>query len=254
MKAGELMVDAPTIEKSASLSEAMERMRKERTRRLLVTARGELVGLLTLREVNRVLGSRKKGHKAASSLRVATATGQNFARVLPGEEARNCITLLRTVDSLAVVDGERVCGIIAPQQVIFRFTPNGLVADHCSHPPAVDVSERLVHARRLMLDGNLSRLPVTDQGELVSMITETEVAKALYALRESGAERRMDNRLESLLVGDVVKFDLVTAPQDATMEQVVGLMRAHDIGGVPLVDVFGALAGVVTRRDVIGAL
>ena len=254
MKARELMAEAQTVEKSTPLSEAIDRMRKEKTRRLLVTARGELTGLLTLRDVNRVLGSRKKGYKAASSLHVATATGQNFARVLPDEQARTCITLLCTLDSLAVVDGGRIKGLIAPQQVIFKFAPTGLAADHCSHPPVVEVSERLVHARRLMLDGNLSRLPVTDHGELVSMITEVNVVKALYALRESGVEHRMDNRLESLLVGDVVKFDLVTAPQDATMERVVGLMRTNDIGGVPLVDVFGALAGVVTRRDVIRAI
>jgi len=243
MNAGELMVEAPTIDKSSFLSSAVEHMEKEDTRRLLVVSRGEFFGLVTLRDIMRVLGSRRKGSKSASSLRVATAVSQNFARVLPQEQSRNCVTLLRDVDSLVVME-----------EVIRKLTVSGMAAEHCSHPPTVDVSDRMIHARRLMLDGNLSRLPVTDRGKLVSIITEKHVAKALYRLRESGVERYLDNRLDNLLIGDVVRFGMVTAQRDATLQHVARLMVEKEIGAVPLVDDNGALMGVVTRRDVIRAM
>jgi len=254
MNAGELMVEAPTIDKSSFLSSAVEHMEKEDTRRLLVVSRGEFFGLVTLRDIMRVLGSRRKGSKSASSLRVATAVSQNFARVLPQEQSRNCVTLLRDVDSLVVMEGDGINGIITPQEVMQKLPVSGMAAEHCSHPPTVDVSDRMIHARRLMLDGNLSRLPVTDKGKLVSIITEKHVAKALYRLRESGVERYLDNRLDNLLIGDVVRFGMVTAQRDATLQHVARLMVEKEIGAVPLVDDNGALMGVVTRRDVIRAM
>jgi CBS domain-containing protein len=245
---------APTIDKSAFLSDAMLQMDKENTRRLIATRRGKLYGLLTLREIMRVLGSRRKGSKSASSLRVATAVVQNFARVLPDENEKNCITLLRTVDSLVVMDDDSIQGIIIPINVIAKFSPAGPAAQNCSHPPTVDISDRLVHARRVMLDNSLSRLPVTDGGKLVSMVTERDIAVALYELREAGIERHLETRLESMIIGDIVRFNMVTAPQDTTMVHVSELMVENDIGGVPLVDSNGTLMGVVTRRDVIRAI
>jgi len=221
MNARDLMAGASTIDKSDFLSEAMVRMDKGDTRRLIVTARGELFGVLTLRGIMRVLGSRRK---------------------------------LKEVDSLVVVDGDEIMGIIIPLSVIMKFAPEEPAASSCSHPPTVDISDRLVHARRLMLDGNISRLPVVDHGKLVSMVTERDIAVALYELRGSSVERHLDSRLEKLLVGDIVRFDTVTAGHDASMKQVVGLMEENDIGGVPLVNDTGALMGVVTRRDVIRAI
>ena len=88
----------------------------------------------------------------------------------------------------------------------------------------------------------------------MSMVTERDIAVALYELREAGIERHLETRLDSMIIGDIVRFGMVTAPQDATMNHVVELMVENDIGGVPLVDGNGKLMGVVTRRDVIMAV
>lgn len=54
-----------------------------------------------------------------------------------------------------------------------------------------------------------------------------------------------------LRVRDVMTRDLITVTTDAEITEVVGLLVAHDISGVPIVDGSGALVGILTERDCI---
>lgn len=53
-------------------------------------------------------------------------------------------------------------------------------------------------------------------------------------------------------VKDLVKDQhVVTAPIDSTLGEIAGIMRDADVSGVPVVDEWGALCGLVTATDVV---
>ncbi|MEA2397024.1 MAG: hypothetical protein QOK25_580 [Thermoleophilaceae bacterium] len=53
------------------------------------------------------------------------------------------------------------------------------------------------------------------------------------------------------LVRQIMTPDPVTVAPDATVEQVVRLMRKHELPGLPVVDADGTLRGIVTESDLI---
>ena len=53
------------------------------------------------------------------------------------------------------------------------------------------------------------------------------------------------------LVRQIMTPDPVTVAPDATVEEVVRLMRRHELPGLPVVDGDGALRGIVTEADLV---
>lgn len=59
----------------------------------------------------------------------------------------------------------------------------------------------------------------------------------------------MDPR--KLLVADVMTLDPVVVGCDASIEEAAGLLHAHSISGLPVVDDAGALVGVISQSDLV---
>jgi CBS domain-containing protein len=53
------------------------------------------------------------------------------------------------------------------------------------------------------------------------------------------------------LARDVMTADVVSVAPDTTVRSVCNLMREHEIGAVPIIDVGGHVLGLVTDRDVV---
>lgn len=50
---------------------------------------------------------------------------------------------------------------------------------------------------------------------------------------------------------DIMTTDVVCAREDMTAQQLVHLLREHDVTGVPVIDATGTLMGVVSMTDII---
>jgi CBS domain-containing protein len=53
------------------------------------------------------------------------------------------------------------------------------------------------------------------------------------------------------LARDVMTARVISAPPETTVRSVCNIMREHEIGAVPIVDVLGRVLGLVTDRDVV---
>jgi CBS domain-containing protein len=120
-------------------------------------------------------------------------------------------------------------------------------------------------AIRLMLDNQISGLPVISAGKLVGILTEGDLLRR----SETGTERHRPRWLEILmgpgrLAGDYVRThgrrveeimtrDLVSVTPDTPLEEVVALMERRRIKRVPVLD--GEVpVGIVSRADLLRAL
>ena len=124
----------------------------------------------------------------------------------------------------------------------------------------------VAQAIRLMLDNNISGLPVLDDdGKVVGIVTEGDLLRR----SETGTERHRPRWLEILMgpgrmageyvrthgrkVEEIMTADLISVAGDTPLEEVVGLMERRRIKRVPVLD-GDVLVGMVSRLDLLRAL
>ena len=123
----------------------------------------------------------------------------------------------------------------------------------------------IAEAIRLMLDNQISGLPVIDAGRLVGILTEGDLLRR----SETGTERHRPRWLEILMgpgrlageyvrthgrkVEEIMTRDLVSVTPDTPLDELVALMERRRIKRVPVLD-GDAPVGIVSRADLLRAL
>ncbi len=105
---------------------------------------------------------------------------------------------------------------------------------------SIAASDSVVEAARLMREGDVGSLPVTEEGNLVGMITDRDIAIRVVAEGSSP---------ESTSVGDVCSRDPITAEPDQDLDEVMRLMARHQVRRLPVVE-GGRLVGMLAQADV----
>jgi CBS domain-containing protein len=121
-------------------------------------------------------------------------------------------------------------------------------------------------AGRLMVEHNVSGLPVTDAGEsLVGLISEKDLFKALYpgeaefaiamdeSFRDQEAQESGVNDMRQHPVSRFMTKRVLTLTPDTPVLKAGGIMLAHHVHRMPVVE-NGKLVGIVSREDIYGAI
>ena len=105
--------------------------------------------------------------------------------------------------------------------------------------------ESLAEARSLMRDRRIHHLPVIDDGELVGLVTLTNVLAATDSIL-----RDDDNRIHAndISVGDIMVTGVATVDVHASLRQAALFLEKHRIGCLPVMS-DGKLAGIITDTD-----
>jgi CBS domain-containing protein len=117
----------------------------------------------------------------------------------------------------------------------------------------------------LMIDNQISGLPVIDAGKLVGMLTEGDLLRR----GETGTGRQRSRWLEILMgpgrlageyvrthgrrVAEIMTRDVISVTPDTALEEVVALMERRRIKRVPVVD-GDVTVGIVSRADFLRAI
>lgn len=255
MQVKDIMKEPVTIDKSERLGHALDLMEKNDLRRLLVTNKDRLGGIITTRQIARVLGARKSLGMPASSLHVASATLDSLIKVLPDMELGGAMVLLQKTSVLVAMDGDKVLGWVRPREVLAAVKVTGTAADAMRVPLTANPNDRLVHARRMMLDRDVGRLPVVDAGRLVGIISEGDVAKSLRAFRDlNDTASKQYARIYNILVSDVMTHDVKYVYVDTPLEEIKKIILGENRGGLPVLNKREEVVGMITRRSILDYL
>lgn len=113
----------------------------------------------------------------------------------------------------------------------------------------VSPSDPVARAKLLMQDHRIRHLPVvTDAGELVGLVTQTD----LFAAADSFLRDRHDRLpVREFPVEDIMVTGIATICPDASLREAALFLEKHRFGCLPIVD-NGRLVGIVTDTDFVG--
>lgn len=146
-----------------------------------------------------------------TSQRVRDWMAQNPVTVGPKAPVAQANTLLEAhrIRHLPVVDGDRLVGIITDRDVRLASMPRPrLESPHSNallqlirveqvmtpNPRTVSPDRPIAEAAALMLEHRYGGLPVVADGQLVGIVTQTDLLKALIALLRSDEAPESSNR------------------------------------------------------------
>jgi CBS domain-containing protein len=107
-------------------------------------------------------------------------------------------------------------------------------------PRSIGASASVVEAARLMREEHIGSLPITDDEQLVGMITDRDITTRVVA-------EAADPKTTS--VGDVCSRDPISVEPDRHLEEALALMARHQVRRLPVVE-NGRLIGIVAQADI----
>ena len=128
-----------------------------------------------------------------------------------------------------------------------------LVRDYMTrHPILVESSLPVSEAQRIMMANHIRHLPVVGDGKrLIGLVTRQRLSIPPERLASLDVWE-ITRFLAGLTVGKVMVTgdDLHRVTPDATLEEAAGLLIAHKIGGLPVVE-DDVVVGIITETDLL---
>ena len=199
------------------------------------------------------LGSIRKRDISTSRMHASSVTEKEIDTFPPDTDVKKILKMVGKPGPtmIPVVDNDKLVGVITKADLLFLVDskkPLDELMQRDLH--AVLPEDRIVHARRVMIDENVARLPVVDQGKLFGIISDIEIAFAFAKLKKSFSLGRQKHRLDELLVGTVMKSPVMWTTRKVSAIEAAKIMMKHHIGSLPVID-NDELVGIVTRTDLL---
>lgn len=126
---------------------------------------------------------------------------------------------------------------------------DGLIKDSMTTPVISISSEAgLSEARKIMTESKVRRLPVVDNGELVGIVSFTDVLEAKLAASTTMNVWELSQLVLDMKVKDVMAADIQTIDQNETIADAARMMLEQKISGLPVTE-NGDLVGMITESD-----
>ena len=250
--------DIITIDKDQNLSDALKLLRKHNVSRLPVTNNKELVGIISERDIAAKLGSSKYESMPASRLHISSVMVKDVLTVPETMQLGDVAKLMldNGIGSVPVIDGdENMVGIVSKADFVTlavgiafdKITVKEIMSKDLT---VVSPTERLVHARRQMIESHIGRVPVMDVEELVGIVTSKDLMRAFIDFRKKVPEKYQKSQIKEILVEDVMSSNPKFTSKDATISEVANIMIETGFNGLPVVE-DDQVVGIITQTDIL---
>ena len=117
-------------------------------------------------------------------------------------------------------------------------------------PIIIGPDTTLPEAHRLMIRHSIRRLPVVAGGKLVGIVTLGDVRGAEPSDATSLSIWELNEVAAMLNIDEIMTARPFTVSEDAPMGEAAHLMLKHKISCLPVVDMKGAVVGIITESDI----
>lgn len=114
----------------------------------------------------------------------------------------------------------------------------------------VTPNDNLAHVRNMMIKFKIGRLVVVDGGQVVGIVTWTDLIKALLSREKKWAYQPVDE----ILVKEVMGSSPLMIRISKSVRLAAKAMVRRDISGLPVLDQKDELKGIITKTDIVRAI
>lgn len=254
MKVSDVMSRDPiTVDKDRNLKDVLHLMEHHHVTKIPVVDDGKLVGIVTDGCIADKLGRAHNKGTQTGTFHATSVMEKDFLRAHPDEDLANLLSDVGKpgLTMIPVCKGDQLVGVVTKADLLPLVKSDAAVADVMTQQlHAVGKDERLVHARRLLLDHDIARLPVLEGGQVTGIIVEHEIANTLAGFK-SADNSVQKATVRDITVGQAMRSNVVTAGMDISAAAAAQMMLDHHVGALPIVDGSGTIQGIVTRTDLI---
>jgi CBS domain-containing protein len=254
MKIEEIMTkDVIYVDKDVDLNYVLKLMKKHNITKIPALEDKKLIGVITDNIIAVKLGSIRNKGIPPSRFHASSVIDKNIEIVSPKINIRN---ILKTVGEpgptmLNVVEDGKLIGVITKADLLPLVKSEGNIKEIMNENiHSVSPEDRVIHARRRMIDENIARLPVINNGILLGMISDNEIVFALANLKKSFPMGKQKHRLDELLVNDVMKIPAIWIKSDISIKDAASIMLENNVGSL-IIKENNKIIGIVTRTDLL---
>lgn len=237
--------DFPVLDKDYSLAAVLDEMEKYKTDRIILTEKGELRGILTLRDVIFKLGTVRTKQTTPSALHASSFMSSTVIALDRGDTLLRAVKEMttRAITSIPVVEEGKPLGLVSRWELaeLIRDSKEGAgvtVRTAMRTPPvSVGLQTKILHARQLIFQHDLSVLPVMEDGRFVGVIGVDEIALLFIKYYElARGEPKRITPLKYTVVADAVRLRPPKTEPDASLAEAADKMLKHRYRAVLIVD------------------
>ncbi|MGL6297644.1 MAG: CBS domain-containing protein [Methanobacteriaceae archaeon] len=255
-----------SLDKDQNICDALRVMKKNRISRIPVVNTNEnnekeLVGIATETDIAIKLGSSKYGNLAPSHFHLSTVMTKEVLTVDEDMSLNDTANLIleNNISGMPVMSGSEVVGMITKTDFIEtckgkayeRITAEEVMS---SDIIAVSSQDRLIHARRTIIDSGVGRLLVSEDDELSGIITSKDIGRAMISFRKHVPDNHKQAQLKNILVEEVMSKTVKSVSYNDTIAEVADAMIKEGVNGFPVVNEENQVIGIITKTDLLGLM
>ena len=251
-----------SIDKNLNICDCLRMMYKDNLSRIPVTSTNEnkkvLVGIISEKDIANKLGSAKYGNMAPSHFHVSTVMVKDLITVDEDDDVTEVAKILidKNIGAIPVLSDGEMVGIVTKSDFIYLCKAKAYekisVKDIMTRDIiSISADDRLIHARKVIMDSKVGRLLLTEDNELAGIITSKDIAKAFVSFRKHTPDKYQASQIKELTVGEFMSTNVQTISQDATIPELADAMLETGYNGYPVVDDEDQIIGIVTQSDLL---
>lgn len=242
-----------TVDKDEDLKHIMKLMKKHNITKIPVLEEKKLIGLITDSAIAVKLGSIRSRGIPASRLHASSVMDKDIITIPLDEEVSSILGKVGEPGPtmLLVAEDDHLLGVITKADFlpyVDSKKPVKEIMKKIIH--SVSPDDRVIHARRIMIDEHIARLPVINNGMLIGMISDVDIAFSLEKLKKHFPVGKQKHQLDELLVHDVMTTPVISAESKHSVVEVAQRMIEHHVGAIPITE-HDKIVGIVTRTDLL---
>jgi len=161
---------------------------------------------------------------------------------LPGSRDE-VLEILKTkhISGVPIVKNGELLGIVTRTDLLQNPEEEQIALIMTRNPVTISPGKSIAEAARLILENNIRRLPVVDNGTLLGILTIADIVGAIAKMNITAP------------ISDYFGNHVVTVWSETPISVVGVIMELADVKAVPILDLNLALVGVASDKDLIGA-
>lgn len=249
-----------TVRKDQTVSDALKLMEKHKISRLPVISpkTDELVGIVTEKDMAIKIASAKYEEVPLSHMRISTIMTDKVITADVGESKVQVLKKMveNHIGGIPILKDGNIVGMVTKTDFLNDvdmdpYTGTPIKEIMTNRVITVGPDERLVHARRLMIDNDIARLVVVNAGVITGIVTAKDVAKTVIDFKKRVPEKYQHSQIRNLFVQEVMSQTIETCAKDDSIADVAKIMIEKEFSGMPVSDEKNKVQGIVSKTDLL---